>query len=171
MRLTASVLKLLAVVFSVVLFSIHSFAMSHVHNMSHRHQSMQFEKVEIDGLTLSNFLARASIGPMKNSSAYGEIQSNTDDRLIKASSSVTKVVELHEHINDNGIMRMREVEGGLALTAGKSIVMKPGGYHIMLIGLHKPLKADTTMDLSLEFESGKVIELSIPIVSINKMHH
>jgi copper(I)-binding protein len=40
-----------------------------------------------------------------------------------------------------------------------------------LIGLHKPLKPDTTMDLSLEFESGKVIELSIPIVSIKKMHH
>ena len=171
MRLTASVLKLLAVVFSVALVSIHSFAMSHVHNMSHRHQSMQFETVKIDGLTLSNFRARASIGSTKNSGAYGEIQSNTNDRLIKASSSVAKVVELHEHINDNGIMRMREVEGGLALTAGKSIVMKPGGHHIMLIGLHEPLKADTAMDLSLEFESGKLIELSIPIVSIKKMHH
>ena len=155
----------------MALFSIQGFAMSHGHSMSHQHQSMQFEKVEIDGLTLSNFLARASIGPMKNSGAYGEIQSNTDDRLIKASSSVAKVVELHEHINDNGIMRMREVEGGLALTAGKSIMMKPGGYHIMLIGLHKPLKADTSMDLSLEFQSGKIIELSIPIVSIKKMHH
>ena len=155
----------------VALFSIQGFAMSHGSSMSHQHQSTQFETVTVEGLTLSNFRARASIGPMKNSGAYGEIQSNTDDRLIKASSSVARVVELHEHINDNGVMRMREVEGGIALTAGKSIVMKPGGYHIMLIGLHKPLKADATMDLSLEFESGKVIELSIPIVSIKKMHH
>lgn len=155
----------------MALFSIKGFAVGHGHSMNSQHQSMQFETVEVDGLTLSNFLARASIGPMKNSGAYGEIQSNTDDRLIKASSSVAKVVELHEHINDNGIMRMREVEGGFALTEGKSIVMKPGGYHIMLIGLRKPLKADTTMDLSLEFESGKVIELSIPIVSIKKMQH
>jgi len=108
---------------------------------------------------------------MKNSGAYGEIRSNTDDRLIKASSSVAKMVELHEHINDNGVMRMREVEGGVVLPAGESMVMQPGGYHIMLIGLHEPLKADSSMDLSLEFESGKTVNLSIPIVSIKKMHH
>ena len=88
--------------------------------------------------------------------------------LIQASSSVAAVVELHEHINDNGIMRMRKVEGGLALEANQSIIMKPGGYHIMLISLHKPLKAGDTMDLSLKFGSGKLIELSIPVVSIKK---
>ena len=155
----------------IALFSIQGFAMSHGHSMSHQHRPIQFETVEVDGLTLSNFRARASIGPMKNSGAYGEIRSNTDDRLIKASSSVAKMVELHEHINDNGVMRMREVEGGVVLPAGESMVMQPGGYHIMLIGLHEPLKADSSMDLSLEFESGKTVNLSIPIVSIKKMHH
>jgi copper(I)-binding protein len=155
----------------IALFSIQGFAMSHGHSMSHQHQSTQFETVTVEGLTLSNFRARASIGPMKNSGAYGEIRSNTDDRLIKASSSVAKMVELHEHINDNGVMRMREVEGGVVLPAGESMVMQPGGYHIMLIGLHEPLKADSSMDLSLEFESGKTVNLSIPIVSIKKMHH
>ena len=171
MRLTVSVITSLAVVFSVALFSIRSFAMSHEHNMSHQHQSMQFETVEIDGITLSNFQARASIGQMNNSAAYGKIQSTTSDRLIKASSSVANGVEFHEHINDNGVMRMREVNGGLSLKPGKEIVMKPGGYHIMLIGLYKPLQADTSMDLSLEFESGKTIDISIPIVSIKKIHH
>ena len=63
---------------------------------------------------------------MKNSGAYGEIQSNINDRLIQASSSVASVVELHEHIHDNGIMRMREVEGGLPLRANQSMIMKPG---------------------------------------------
>jgi copper(I)-binding protein len=145
--------------------------MSHGHSMSHQHQSTQFETVTVEGLTLSNFRARASIGPMKNSGAYGEIRSNTDDRLIKASSSVARMVELHEHINDDGVMRMREVEGGFVLQAGETMIMQPGGYHIMLIGLHAPLKADTSMDLSLEFESGKTANLSIPIVSIKKMHH
>ena len=66
---------------------------------------------------------------------------------------------------------MRKVEGGLALEANQSIIMKPGGYHIMLISLHKPLEAGDTMDLSLKFGSGKLIELSIPVVSIKKMHH
>ena len=89
------------------------------HHKTHHHQSNSFVTVEVDGLVLSKFRARASIGQMKNSGAYGEIQSNTYDRLIQASSSVAAVVELHEHINDNGIMRMRKVEGGLA--RGKSV--------------------------------------------------
>jgi copper(I)-binding protein len=51
------------------------------------------------------------------------------------------------------------------------MVMKPGGYHIMLIGLKAPLEAGTTIDLSLEFESGKTFDLTIPVVSIKAMHH
>ena len=155
----------------VALLSIQSVAMDKDHHKSHHHQSNSFVSVEVEGIVLSNFRARASIGQMKNSAAYGEIQSNTNDRLVQVSSSVASVVELHEHIHDNGIMRMREVEGGLALTAKQSMIMKPGGYHIMLISLHEPLKAGETMDLSLKFESGKLIEISIPIVSLKKMHH
>ena len=154
----------------VALLSIQSVAMDKDHHESH-HQTNLFVTVEVEGLVLSNFRARESIGHMKNSGAYGEIQSNTNDRLIQASSSVASDVELHEHIHDNGIMRMREVDGGLTLEANQSMIMKPGGYHIMLISLHKPLKAGDTMDLSLKFESGKLIELSIPIVSIKKMYH
>jgi copper(I)-binding protein len=51
------------------------------------------------------------------------------------------------------------------------MVMKPSGYHIMLIGLKAPLEAGTTIDLSLEFESGKTFDLTIPVVSIKTMHH
>lgn len=171
MRFAASLIASMTFALCVTLFSVQSFAMSHGHNMNHQHQSEQFETVEIDGITLSNFQARASIGSMKNSATYGEIQSTTSDRLIKASSSVANSVQFHEHINDNGVMRMREVNGGLSLKPGEDIVMKPGGYHIMLIGLYKPLQADTSMDLSLEFESGKTIDISIPIVSIKKIHH
>ena len=155
----------------VALLSIQSVAMDKDHHKTHHHQSNSFVTVEVDGLVLSKFRARASIGQMKNSGAYGEIQSNTYDRLIQASSSVAAVVELHEHINDDGIMRMRKVKGGLALEPNQSMIMKPGGYHIMLISLHKPLKAGDTMDLSLKFGSGKLIELSIPVVSIKKSHH
>jgi copper(I)-binding protein len=155
----------------VALLSIQSVAMDKDHHKSHHHQSNSFVTVEVEGIVLSNFRARASIGQMKNSGAYGDIQSNTNDRLIRASSSVAAVVELHEHINDDGIMRMREVEGGLVLKANQSMIMKPGGYHIMLISLHKPLKDGDLMDLLLQFESGKLIELSIPVVSIKKLHH
>mgnify|MGYP006217320027 CR=1 FL=1 len=65
----------------------------------------------------------------------------------------------------------QELEDGFLIRPNESMVMKPGGYHIMLIGLHERLKANTSIDLSLKFESGRAVDLLIPIVSIKKMHH
>ena len=151
--------------------SVQSVAMNHGQHMDHNAKPTAFKQVTADGITFSNFHARASIGRMPNSGAYGEIRSTSIDRLIKAKSSVASVVELHEHINDNGVMRMREVKAGFAINPSTPMVMKPGGYHIMLIGLKAPLEAGTTIDLSLEFESGKTFDLTIPVVSIKTMHH
>ena len=171
MRVNIPIILALPMALSAALLSIQSFATNHRHTTNHQHQPIQFKPVENDGLTLSNFRARASIGRTQNSGAYGEILSTTSDRLVSASSSVTNAVELHEHINDNGVVRMREVEDGFLIRPNQSMVMKPGGYHIMLIGLHERLKANTSIDLSLKFESGRAVDLLIPIVSIKKMHH
>jgi len=152
-------------------FSVQSVAMNHGQHMNYNAKPTAFEQATADGITFSNFRARASIGRMPNSGAYGEIRSTSIDRLIKAKSTVASVVELHEHINDNGVMRMREVKAGLAINPSTPMVMKPGGYHIMLIGLKAPLEAGTTIDLSLEFESGKTFDLTVPVVSIKTMHY
>ena len=171
MRVNIPLILALPVALSAAFLSIPTLATDHRHTTNHQHQPMQFKPVENDGLKLSNFRARASIGRTQNSGAYGEILSTTSDRLIRASSSVANAVELHEHINDNGVMRMREVEDGFLIRPNESMVMRPGGYHIMLIGLHERLKANTSIDLSLKFESGRIADLLIPIVSIKKMHH
>ena len=152
-------------------FSVQAVAMNHGQHMYHNAKPTAFEQVTADGITFSNFQARASIGRMPNSGAYGAIRSTSVDRLIKAKSSAASVVELHEHINDNGVMRMREVKAGFAINSSAPMVMKPGGYHIMLIGLKVPLEVGTTINLSLEFESGKTIDLTVPVVSIKAMHH
>ena len=152
-------------------FSVQSVAMNHCQHMGHNANPTVFEQVTANGITFSNFQARASIGRMPNSGAYGEIRSTSIDRLIKAKSSAASVVELHEHINDQGVMRMREVKAGFAINPTATMVMKPGGYHIMLIGLKAVLEAGTTIDLSLEFESGKTFVLTIPVVSIKAIRH
>lgn len=151
-------------------FAMHSAAMNHHEHQKHSHQPSHFETITVDGITLTNFRARASIGQMKNSGAYGDIRSVDDDYLIEVSSQAARIIELHEHIHDNGVMRMREVEGGFALAADETMVMKPGGYHIMLIGLVEPLKDGTSIDLKLKFKSGKTIDASVPVVSVKKMH-
>ena len=143
------------------------------HN-SHRTHSAEsvFESVLLGNLTLSDFKARASIGAMKNSAAYGmiEIKSGTD-RLVSTTSSVAERVELHEHLNDNGVMRMREVEGGFKVSEDAPVMMKPGGYHIMLINLVNPLKAGSEIALGLTFASGQSVTIKVPVVPIQRMMH
>jgi len=73
------------------------------------------------------------------------------DTLLSASTPRADMAELHVHINDNGVMRMREVNGGLALAAGSQVKFMPGGYHIMLMGLKQPLKAGDRFPLTLKF--------------------
>lgn len=138
---------------------------------NHKGHGIQFDTVEISGLVLSKFKARATIGQMPNSGAYGEIRSPKADRLVRASSDAANVVQLHAHINDNGIMRMREETEGFTMNPGKTMKMTPAGYHIMLLGVREPLKAGTMINLILEFESGKTAEISIPVVSVKQMHY
>lgn len=164
-------MKIILIGLTAALISVASFAMNNGHNMDHEGQHTQFKRIESNGITLSNFRARASIGHTKNSGIYGEIRAVKPDRLIGVSTSFASVAELHEHINDNGVMRMREVGGGLAINPGRPMIMKPGGYHIMLMGLHERLMAGKLIDLKLEFESGQILDISVPVVSIKTMHH
>ena len=164
-------MKIILIGLTVALISIASFAMKNGHNTNHEYQQTQFKRVQLNGITLSNFHARASIGRTKNSGIYGTIQAVRNDRLVSISTSVASVAELHEHINDDGVMRMRKKEGGLMINPGQPMVMRPGGHHIMLIGLHKRLIAGEMIDLALEFQSGQILYISVPVVSIKKMHH
>ncbi len=154
-----------------------AFAMSHGgkgHHGHMQHQQVQstFATQSQDGMTFANFSVRARIGMAPNSAAYGQISiADGNDTLIAARTSVAETVELHEHIHDKGVMRMREVKGGLPITSEQPLEMRPGGLHIMLLGLKGPLVSGTEIELSLEFASGKTVALMVPVVSITKMHH
>ena len=80
--------------------------------------------------------------------------SEKDIALIKASSDVAKNVELHEHVHDAGMMKMRQVNQ-INIEAKGTTVLKPGGYHVMLIGLTRKIKSGDIIDLTLEFDNGE----------------
>lgn len=86
-----------------------------------------------------------------------------DDRLIAISSEAATSVEIHQMSMADGQMQMRAVSDGLAIPAGQTVELAPGGYHLMLIGLSKALVAGQTVKLELQFEkAGKVsVELAI----------
>ncbi len=94
---------------------------------------------------------------MTSSAAYMTIRSGDGDRLMAVSTAAAQYVELHTMTDDNGVMRMREVEGGIEVPADSEVDLKPGGFHVMLLGLTRELKEGDTITLDLTFETaGKV---------------
>lgn len=103
--------------------------------------------------------ASGGMGGMNGMGATGAVymtiknSGGAPDKLIKAQSDVAKTVELHTVINDNGVMSMRPVEG-IDIPAGESVTLKPGGFHVMLIGLNRDLKIGDSFQVTLQFEKG-----------------
>ncbi len=95
--------------------------------------------------------ARASAGAAKTGAAYLTItDQGQPDQLTGASTPIAASAELHESMDDMGMMKMRPI-AGLTLTPGKPVKLAPGGYHLMLMGLKAPLKAGDTFPLTLQF--------------------
>ncbi len=107
----------------------------------------------------------------KMSAAYMVIENKGDeaDRLVDASNNASKITEIHETVEG----KMRRVKA-IEVPAGKSVELKPGGYHIMLINLEKPLKEGDKVDITLKFEKSGEIKLSAPVkkgTGMMKHHH
>jgi copper(I)-binding protein len=113
--------------------------------------------------------ARASI--TNNGAAYAKLVNNgkTADRLISVKSPAARRVELHTHIMDGDIVRMRRVEGGIAIAPGKSVIMKPGGNHIMLMGLKEKLVAGEQFPIVFVLEKAGEIKAVIRIGKLGAM--
>lgn len=91
-----------------------------------------------------------------------------DDKLVAASANVSKTVELHTHIKDGDIMRMRKVES-IAVPAGGAAELKPGGDHVMFIGLTAELKEGDKVDVTLTFEKGGEMKVTMPVLGVGAM--
>jgi len=104
-------------------------------------------------ISVSDAWARATMPGQKVSGAYMQIQSDVDAHLISASSPAVPRVEVHEMKMDGDVMRMREVKA-VDLPKGKTVSLEPGGYHIMLMNLPKPIAAGEVIPLTLVVESG-----------------
>src|SRR6185437_4304779 len=85
------------------------------------------------------------------------------DRLTAVSTPVANTAEVHESTSNGGVMRMRAISGGLAIPAGKTVKLSPGGYHIMMFGLHHPLKASETFPLTLTFAHSAPITVTVTV--------
>lgn len=92
------------------------------------------------------------------------------DRLIRATSPVAGVVELHEMAMDGNVMRMRPI-AGIEVPAGAQVALKPGGYHVMLMELKGPLVEGKQVPLTLVFEKSGTIEVQVKVESMGSSGH
>ena len=136
------------------------------HDMPHGAMS---HKMATGPIAVEAAWARASI--TKNGAAYAKIVNSgkAADRLIAVKSSVAKRVEIHTHIMDGNVMRMRRVDGGIAVPPGGSVTMKPGGYHVMLMGLTRKLVEGERFPVTFVFEKAGEIEAMTEIGKLGDM--
>ena len=115
-------------------------------------------------LVIADAYARATMGRATNSAAYMTIEATgtEPDRLVAAASPAARAVELHAHLMDGGVARMRRIDS-IEIDPGAPVALQPGGLHLMIIGLREPLAEGDTLPLTLTFERNGEVALDLPV--------
>ena len=119
---------------------------------------------------------RATVPGQKATGAFMKITAKDSAKLVSAASPSAGVVEIHEKKMEKDVMKMAPLANGLDLPAGKTVELKPGGYHVMLMDLKAPLAADSTVPVTLTFKDAKgntsSQELKLPVkaMAAQSMH-
>lgn len=121
----------------------------------------------IGELVIDHPWARETAPRQANGAGYFVVANptSTADRLIRADAAVAERVELHTHIMEDGVMKMREVEF-IEVPAEGEARLEPGGFHIMLLGLEAPLTEGESFPLTLEFENAGEVEVEVAIEDV-----
>ena len=105
---------------------------------------------------------RGTVATQKATGAFMRLTPSANARLVEAKSPVAGVVEIHEMAMENDVMRMRQVPG-LDLAAGRTLELKPGGYHVMLMQVVEPLKTGSTISVTLTFAKAGDVVVEVPV--------
>ncbi len=119
------------------------------------------EDYKLKNLVIDHPYARATPPGATTGGAYVTVENMgaTPDKLLAASTPAAKFVEIHQMSMNGGMMTMRAVQG-IEIKAGARIELKPGGYHLMLLDLKKPLRTGAKIPLTLVFEKAGKLEVS-----------
>jgi copper(I)-binding protein len=131
--------------------------------------SLSFSQTVLADLSIKEGYLREVPPGQVISAAFMQLTNNSDNTvtLIGGSSPEVKAIEVHNHTMLDGVMKMTKL-AGLEIEAGKTVSLKPGGLHIMFIGLTKNLQKGTNFSFSLNFQNGESQAVSLPIKSLIK---
>ena len=129
---------------------------------------VQAADYDVGAIHISKPWARATPKGASNGAGYLTVTSaaTAPDRMICAGSDAAASCQIHSMTMDNGVMKMRPVEGGLEIKPSESVTLKPGGFHIMLVDLKHPLEAGKTVEVTLQFEKAGTVKVELPVLAI-----
>jgi copper(I)-binding protein len=135
--------------------------------------TMANAQTKVGNLQIIKPMARATAPGQSISSAYLTIENkgSTADRLLAVSYARAKEVQLHEMKMDGDKMMMRQITG-IEIPVNGTVELKPGGYHLMLMGLDSPIKDGEQLKMTLQFEKAGKVEVVFPSHAMGamKMH-
>ncbi|SCA57566.1 conserved exported hypothetical protein [Candidatus Terasakiella magnetica] len=119
-------------------------------------------------ISVEGVWARASAGMARAGAAFMTIK-NTGmaDKLVSAKANISNTTELHTHLHENGVMKMRQVKN-IAVDKGMTM-LKPGGDHVMFMGLNEALKEGETFPLTLVFEKAGEMNVTVNVKKVGAM--
>lgn len=140
---------------------------------AHEHgakKEMSGHLAKSDTIKVKDAWARATPGLARNGGAYFTATNSGKqaDRIVGVLSEMSARTEMHTHLSDNGIMRMRRVDG-VDVPAGGKVTFRPGGYHIMFIGLHKPLRKGDSFPVTLIFAKAGKQTVNVKVMGVGAM--
>jgi periplasmic copper chaperone A len=126
------------------------------------------EDVKAGDLVITQAWTRATPGGAKIGGGFLTIENkgSSPDKLIGASADGAGKIEVHEMATTEGVMKMRPVEGGLAIEPGKTVKLAPGGYHLMMMDLKSPLKQGDKLPITLQFEKAGKVAVTLDIQGV-----
>ena len=125
----------------------------------------QAQAAKAGSISVEGAYARATaVGQPAGGGFLKLVNAGADDRLVSASSEVAGAVELHMMSMKGDVMQMRQVDA-IDVKAGQTVELKPGGYHLMLMGLKAPLKAGSSFPVKLKFEKAGEVTVNVKVES------
>lgn len=137
------------------------------HAQDSHHQDAPMGAVTVGDIAISGAFTRATLpnAPVAGGFLTLTNKGSTDDVLVSASSDVAEQTQIHEMAMDGNVMKMRQLTDGVALPAGESVALKPGGFHIMFMGLKAPLVEGESVEVTLNFAKAGSVAVSLAVGS------
>jgi periplasmic copper chaperone A len=129
---------------------------------------LRAENAASGNLVITQAWSRATPGGARVAGGYLTIENKgtSPERLLSGSTTVAKKIEVHQMAIDNGVMTMREVEGGLVIEPGKTVTFAPGGHHLMFLGLEAPFKQGEQVPVTLKFEHAGAVKVAFEVQGV-----